>query len=180
MTKATMIYEKDPLASSGSLSIRLEGIEFEDELDTHSFLDALHAAGEHWIITCSCGEPGCAGIWEPVTVTHAQDSNLITWHFETKFYKYQGNLPTDEKGIARLTLDREQVLESVKTAVLAMINDTTCQKVYGLPFEVSKDSYFEHPLVQNLLKLYPIEDEVSKAITAGAEEASYNNNETLP
>jgi len=34
--------------------------------------------GKYDIITCSCGESGCAGIFELVTVTH--DGDRIVWH----------------------------------------------------------------------------------------------------
>jgi hypothetical protein len=152
MTFATMTYEKDPLSSSGDIDVLLNDIDFDDVIDPFAFLDALANEGEHWIVTCGCGTAECAGIWKPVTVTHQLEKDTITWQFDTKFYRYKGSLPIDENGIATLTLDRKHALESVKLAINAMRNDTTCDSVYGLPFEDSKTRFYEHPLVEALLQ----------------------------
>ena len=35
-------------------------------------------SGEYYILTCGCGDTGCAGIDEPISVVH--DSGRILWH----------------------------------------------------------------------------------------------------
>lgn len=35
------------------------------------------SGGEYFIFTCNCGDPGCVGIDEGITVTH--DSSTVTW-----------------------------------------------------------------------------------------------------
>lgn len=43
-----------------------------------SQLDAsARGTGEYWILTCSCGEPGCAGVLHPIRVSHAGPT--IVW-----------------------------------------------------------------------------------------------------
>ena len=36
------------------------------------------ADGEYFFLTCGCGEPGCAGLFEPIKVT--SDAEKIHWH----------------------------------------------------------------------------------------------------
>ena len=36
------------------------------------------ADGEYFLLTCGCGEPGCAGLFIPIEVT--SDSDKVYWH----------------------------------------------------------------------------------------------------
>lgn len=174
MKSVTMKYEKDPLFSAGDVVVTIEGIEFEDVIDPLAFLDSLHQSGEYWIVTCTCGEPNCAGIWEPVTVTVNNEEDAVTWRFNTKFYQYIGTLPVDEQGYATLTFSRQQTIKSVIASITNMRADKTTSKVSGLPFEHSKDQFYEHPLVYNLMFTYPNEDElIGLGIRAGADDEPY-------
>jgi len=50
-------------------------------IDLAALLRSFEAAGEHFILTCSCGEPGCAGLFVPFQVVH-HDDKLIHWRIE--------------------------------------------------------------------------------------------------
>lgn len=145
-----MKYEKDPLSSAGDVYVKIDAIKFEDVIDPLTFLDSLHQSGEHWIVTCTCGEPNCAGIWEPVTVTVDSEEDAVIWRFNTKFYRYKGTLPVDEQGYATLTFSRQQAVKSVIETITDMQADKTTNKVSGQPFEQSKEQFYERSLIENL------------------------------
>jgi len=46
-------------------------------VDLRNLVATLKGSGEYEIVTCSCGEPGCAGIWQGIIVFHYYD--LIRW-----------------------------------------------------------------------------------------------------
>ena len=46
--------------------------------DLHELIASKEADGEFYIITCWCGDPGCAGIWQGIRVRH--DSGMVQWH----------------------------------------------------------------------------------------------------
>lgn len=46
--------------------------------DLHNLTKSCLIPGGFDLMTCECGEPGCASIWEPVIVEHDTDST--TWH----------------------------------------------------------------------------------------------------
>jgi hypothetical protein len=60
-------------------ALEINGIEFhpEHQLDLTSLVKSCQWSGELDIFTCSCGEPGCAGIFQGIEVEHTQDA--ITW-----------------------------------------------------------------------------------------------------
>jgi hypothetical protein len=39
-----------------------------------------------WPLTCTCGTPGCAGFWEPVTTTRR--AGTISWAFHKDYFPY--------------------------------------------------------------------------------------------
>jgi hypothetical protein len=47
------------------------------QVDLHSLASSLHGSGEYWIITCSCGDPGCSGITQGVSVFW--DGSQVHW-----------------------------------------------------------------------------------------------------
>ncbi|MBF0594984.1 MAG: hypothetical protein HQL22_08440 [Candidatus Omnitrophica bacterium] len=65
-------------------------------IDLWALIGSCGISDEYWMLTCSCGEPGCAGIELPFTVVH--DKGLTLWRgyylrprkvflFETKQYR---------------------------------------------------------------------------------------------
>lgn len=46
-------------------------------VDMRVLVASIQGSGEYEILTCSCGESGCAGIWEGIIVIHRQES--IQW-----------------------------------------------------------------------------------------------------
>lgn len=49
-------------------------------IDMRSVVESFFTPGDYYILTCSCGEPGCAGLFEPFHVAHLGDG-IIHWHF---------------------------------------------------------------------------------------------------
>lgn len=45
-----------------------------------SVVESFFTPGDYYLLTCSCGEPGCAGLSEPFHVAHLEDG-IIYWHF---------------------------------------------------------------------------------------------------
>lgn len=43
-------------------------------------VESFFTPGDYYLLTCSCGEPGCAGLFEPFHVAHLGDG-IIHWHF---------------------------------------------------------------------------------------------------
>jgi hypothetical protein len=73
----------------------------------HDLLASAKASGEYFIITCACGDAGCAGISEGVRVTHHPTN--VQWvvrnHGPTKVYyfareQYQAAI---QQGFAQFT-----------------------------------------------------------------------------
>ncbi|MBX7185249.1 MAG: hypothetical protein K1Y01_08915 [Vicinamibacteria bacterium] len=60
---------------------RVDGVPVADYLKHAVSLAALHestkGSGGYFLITCSCGDPGCAGINSPVVVTHHE--TMVDW-----------------------------------------------------------------------------------------------------
>lgn len=55
----------------------IDGQPFYTPLDFSSFVDSTKRDGEYFLVTCTCGEPGCAGIFDGVLVTH--EGELVRW-----------------------------------------------------------------------------------------------------
>jgi hypothetical protein len=49
-----------------------------DATDMRNLIDSCITSGELFILTCWCGDPGCAGIEQGITVRH--DGGKIYWH----------------------------------------------------------------------------------------------------
>jgi hypothetical protein len=62
-----------------SYGLKINGSEFHPEhsLDLTSLVKSCQWSGPLDIFTCSCGEPGCAGIFQGIEVRHAHSA--ITW-----------------------------------------------------------------------------------------------------
>jgi hypothetical protein len=76
-------------------------------VDVRELAKALTREGEHFIFTCGCGEPGCAGIFE----------GFHTW-LEGEVISIEGNLP---KGVAcSWKFSALQAKKTVAEALLAV------------------------------------------------------------
>jgi len=50
----------------------------EYSVDYMELVKSAIVEGDYYILTCGCGDSGCAGLEEPIRVTH--DSGRILWH----------------------------------------------------------------------------------------------------
>ena len=76
-------------------------------LDIRRLAEALTSEGEHFIFTCGCGEPGCAGIHEGVRSRLSGDQVLL-----------HGSLP--KGGAFSMALAASQARKAVVEALVAV------------------------------------------------------------
>lgn len=71
----------NPKSVRRSVMLRIDGevLNIGYCMDDTELLRSFDAPGEYWFLTCSCGEPGCAGLWEPFKVEHLENG-IIHWH----------------------------------------------------------------------------------------------------
>jgi hypothetical protein len=50
-------------------------------IDMRALVESFEAPGDYFFLTCSCGEPGCAGLSIPFHVAHLGDG-IIHWQIE--------------------------------------------------------------------------------------------------
>lgn len=73
------IEQEEPLRRciAPSLWVNDECISEGVTVDLRELVASMEKSGQYDILTCSCGEPGCAGIWEGVVVIHWPEA--IRW-----------------------------------------------------------------------------------------------------
>src|SRR5690606_5124795 len=47
-------------------------------IDYFDLTSSAREGGDYFILTCGCGDAGCAGLFEPIKVAHTADT--ISWH----------------------------------------------------------------------------------------------------
>ena len=99
--------DKSPAHLVGEL--RVDGTRLGEGyvLDIRRLAEALTSEGEHFIFTCGCGEPGCAGIHEGVRSRLAGDQVLLN-----------GSLP--KGGAFSMALAGSQARKAVAEALTAV------------------------------------------------------------
>ena len=99
--------DKSPAHLVGEL--RVDGARLGEGyvLDIRRLAEALTSEGEHFIFTCGCGEPGCAGIHEGVRSRLAGDQVLLN-----------GSLP--KGGAFSMALAASQARKAVAEALEAV------------------------------------------------------------
>ena len=99
--------DKSPAHLVGEL--RVDGTRIGEGyvLDIRRLAEALTSEGEHFIFTCGCGEPGCAGIHEGVRSRISGEQVLL-----------DGTLP--KGGAFSLALSASQACQSVVEALVAV------------------------------------------------------------
>ena len=99
--------DKSPAHLVGEL--RVDGVRLGEGyvLDIRRLAEALTSEGEHFIFTCGCGEPGCAGIHEGVRSRLAGDQVLLN-----------GSLPNG--GAFSVALAASQARKAVVEALVAV------------------------------------------------------------
>jgi mannose-6-phosphate isomerase class I len=107
-----------------NLRILIDDIELEDfdyyALDLQCLKESTITEGKYFLITCTCGEPECAGIMEPVEIKHGE--NVFVWNFTEPFER-------------ELTLSKAQLMKQVQRAE---------EKLNRLGFSNFSDQQFRH------------------------------------
>ncbi|MHB9022678.1 MAG: hypothetical protein ACYC7E_00675 [Armatimonadota bacterium] len=83
----------------------VDGTVLNDEyaIDYVELVTSCFKPGEYYILTCSCGEPGCAGLFSPIKVIHEADN--ICWEIAE---------PTPS---IRYIFERQQYIVSIQSAL---------------------------------------------------------------
>ena len=69
------------------LALDIDGIELSGLVDIVALLRSLEiAASRYYLLTCSCGAPGCAGIHDMIAQIIDRTTNQIHWHFPEESY----------------------------------------------------------------------------------------------
>lgn len=92
--------------STGGLAatMMIDGKPFgEDCVDLEQLRKSAIVSGAYDIQTCGCGEPACAGFWEPIFVQHEGD--LIRWEFDGRYHPIPRK-EEEEEDDAKLTVVR--------------------------------------------------------------------------
>lgn len=70
----------------------------DEEMDIpFGVLPSIDREGDYFMVTCSCGDPGCAGYFEPAVVTHEGDlihwiCSDLNWHFTFERKQYEAEI----------------------------------------------------------------------------------------
>lgn len=84
-------------------------------VDPVDLVASANGSGEYYIFTCSCGDPGCVGIDEPVRVEHTADE--VRWVVRDPLAWPTGEeLPEWTRDIAFI-FDRAEYVSTVATAL---------------------------------------------------------------
>lgn len=101
------------------LKIMIDNIEYSSwGYSFTSLFDSISKDGEYYIFTCSCGTPGCAGIFNGVIVIH--EENHIIWKvpdpisIDTDDENYNED---DEVKYKTYTFDKNQYAGSIISAI---------------------------------------------------------------
>ena len=99
--------DKSPAHLVGEL--RVDGARLGEGyvLDIRRLAEALTSEGEHFIFTCGCGEPGCAGIFEGVRSRISADQVALA-----------GSLP--KGGVFSVVLSASQARKAVAETLVAV------------------------------------------------------------
>ena len=60
----------------------------DDDFDIYQFIESTRTAGRYFIMTCSCGDPGCAGYGYGIQVTIEGDITYWTDRDQNKTYSF--------------------------------------------------------------------------------------------
>jgi hypothetical protein len=89
--------------------IWVDGVHLNESpaVDVEELVRSLSRAGEFYFFTCSCGQPGCARIWDGIDVRH--DLEKILWKFRRPMRHLESDL-SDEKEL-ELWISTTSVIE---------------------------------------------------------------------
>lgn len=89
----------------------------------------------HYIYTCSCGEPGCAGVWDDIAVS--KDSDEVVWRFDKQLYEHlikdevKEKLETDLDDYV-IRFNKRQYKEEIERLLLKMKEERALNKVVAV------------------------------------------------
>lgn len=101
--------------SQGNLdaSILIDGIVFgEDCIDLDELKKSAISSGGYDLQTCGCGDPGCAGFYEPIFVQH--EGEIVTWEFDARNHPIPEKDDDAEFAITRYKFNRKQYITEIQ------------------------------------------------------------------
>lgn len=82
-------------------------------VDLKQLKESALSSGAYDLLTCGCGEPGCAGFFEPIFVQHVGD--CIHWECNTRYYPIVSKDENAEPSILRYAFDHAQYAQEIRT-----------------------------------------------------------------
>lgn len=93
--------------------IQIDGKRFGEAcVDLKQLKESAISSGAYDLLTCGCGEPGCAGFFEPIFVQHVGD--CIHWECNTRYYPIVRKGEDIESSILRYEFDRTQYVQEIR------------------------------------------------------------------
>jgi hypothetical protein len=153
MTSIFELKVESPAEGGLVTTLLIDGKPFgEDCVDLGQLRKSAIVSGAYDIQTCGCGEPACAGFWEPIFVQH--ESDLIRWEFDGHYHPIPSK---DDDGddakviVIRYEFDRMQYIEEVRSK-FAWLRDHPRRNSLG-PYGFNSsilDEEFPDPMVPQL------------------------------
>lgn len=112
-------------------------------LDWRELFLSLRFSGEFFPLTCSCGEPGCAGVWEGIRIVHSP--GMVVWDVNVP-YSEPYDAAEHEPSVMRLQFRRDQYFSSIISGWLeARALSTTNPSCTIGPYGFSGQAFIDLP-----------------------------------
>jgi len=138
---------------SGELVVTMiiDGKPFGDDcVDLGQLRKSAIISGAYDLQTCGCGEPGCAGFFEPIFVQH--EGNVIRWEFDSHYHPVprKDENEDDALTVVRYEFNRTQYITEVQEKFEWLRRQPNRNKLgpYGFDAAILEESFPDPDLPQ--------------------------------
>lgn len=112
ISKFELVVEEIP-GGDLTATMMIDGKSFgEDYVDLIELKKSALGSGAYDLQTCGCGEPGCAGFFEPIFVEHLGD--IVRWEFDGRYHPIAKNENAPELTVTSYEFDRKQYMTEIQ------------------------------------------------------------------
>jgi hypothetical protein len=112
ISKFELVVEEIP-GGDLTATMMIDGKYFgEDYVDLIELKKSALGSGAYDLQTCGCGEPGCAGFFEPIFVEHLGD--IVRWEFDGRYHPIAKNENAPESSVTSYEFDRKQYMTEIQ------------------------------------------------------------------
>ena len=112
ISKFELVVEEIP-GGDLTATMMIDGKSFgEDYVDLIELKKSALGSGAYDLQTCGCGEPGCAGFFEPIFVEHLGD--IVRWEFDGRYHPIAKNEIAPELTVTSYEFDRKQYMTEIQ------------------------------------------------------------------